>query len=331
LLEFQATRFNTSHPNGRILAFLCFLLFTFNCIHLTKLDRRNFRAVAPWISLALFAFGCAALVAIGRQEEIPAPARYSQAGDAFWLAFIAVALSVLAQKPPQLVTVLNVALLIAMVILSAEKNIWAIQLPDKYPEMCDMCTVNYPLNRDSCLRSCFRWSDDQTVYHLAALRLSMFHRLRRDLVLPRIGPVITDLPNRWLSVYVRDYMLRGVAHHEIYSIAPLRGNWLVPIKPLSPFYRGELSTDVLPQPLTQKWPNPTLFVRELPRLSEGQPLIWYLNTPETEKNLKILEQAFGKLGYTKHAAKISGGRYGTARFTLWCFERSDADLCDLAP
>src|SRR5262249_18831374 len=158
--------------------------------------------------------------------------------------------------------------------------------------------VDYPLYRDKRFHECFIWSENQSVYHLAALRLSVFRDEMPRLILPRTdAPVITDMPNKWLSVYVRDYMLAGVPWQALYSIAPRPGVYSQPAGPYSrPYNRGEWPTDILPQPLRQIWESPTELASDLSKLTLNQPLLWYLNTPETEANFQTIERALTELG-----------------------------------
>src|SRR5262249_28268467 len=159
---------------------------------------------------------------------------------------------------------------------------------------------------DENFRKCFYWSDDQSVYHLAALRLSVFRNEKSELILPRAGaPVITDLPNRWLSVYVRDYMMAGVPSDKLYSIAPVSGEWRQMERPYSPFHRGEWSTYILPQPLARVWTSPAALTPDLATLIANQPLVWYLTTPETDAHTAKIDSALSKLGYVRLAFQIT--------------------------
>ena len=136
------------------------------------------------------------------------------------------------------------------------------------------------------------------------------------------------MPNRWLSVYVRDYMLAGLPRQNLYSIAPMPGAWSQRTDPYtSPYNRGEWPTDILPQPLRQTWESPSGLAADLSTLTLNQPLIWYLNTPETETNFVIIEQALTELGYTASKFAIREARYASARFGLWCFERRGSGRC----
>jgi hypothetical protein len=180
--------------------------------------------------------------------------------------------------------------------------------------------------RGDCFRACFYWGDEQSVYHFAALRLSVFHDVSAHLILPEAGaPVVSDMPNRWLSVYVRDYMLGGVPVENTVSIAPERGTWALPNTPYSPFYRGEWSTDILPNPLENVRASAEAFTAEIPTRFVGQPRVWYINTPETEGNFEIINAAFADAGYTSERWTVNDPRYATARFGVWCFGANDVD------
>ena len=136
------------------------------------------------------------------------------------------------------------------------------------------------------------------------------------------------MPNRWLSVYVRDFMMAGLPWENIYSIAPIPGDWPVYNEPYSsPYARGEWSTDIVPKPLDQIWASVDGLMSNLATLVPDQPMIWYLNTPETGANFSKVEGALAELGYIGAEVKISEERYASARFGLWCFERIGSDAC----
>src|SRR6516225_11946181 len=88
---------------------------------------------------------------------------------------------------------------------------------------------------------------------------------------------------------------------------------------------GEWSTDILPHPLQQTWTGVKELASDLSILILDKPLIWYLNTPETEANFPIVNEALAKLGYSATRFPIQEPRYAFARFGLWCFERRKSD------
>jgi hypothetical protein len=279
--------------------------------------------------MAMYTIANVALTLLGRGPLLAT--RYSPGSDGFWLAFIGLSILVLAQRPRLHVAVLNGSLLLALVAGSVRTDVRALRaLPNLHASpLCEKSIVNYPLFRDDSFHKCNIWSEDQSVYHLAALRLSVFRDETPQLILPRTdAPVITDMPNRWLSVYVRDYMLAGLPWQNLYSIAPVPGVWPLYAEPYSsPYNRGEWSTDILPHPLRQTWTSATELVSHFSILTLDQPLLWYLNTPETEANFSIIEQALAELGYTAVKSSIRAARYATARFGLWCFERRETGAC----
>jgi hypothetical protein len=327
LFRFQSARFNISDHMALWISVISSLMLGVNFWQIIR-SNDGFAAATFWGSLVVFSMGTAAIVVIGRGVDSLAT-RYSPGADGFWLASIALALLVLAGKPSARIAFLNKCLLVAIAILSALQNIRVLLSNDPIMRSCDQSIVEYPLYRDSRLQKCFYWSETQSAYHLAALRLSVFHDETRQLILPRTdAPVITDMPNRWLSVYVRDYMMAGLEWEKIYSIAPRPGAGLLPAKGPwpSPFYRGEWSTDILPQPLKQTWTSAAALLSDLPILTSKQPALWYLNTPETEGNFSTVQRAFSELGYTGLKFSIAGS-YSSARFDLWCFERTGSDAC----
>jgi hypothetical protein len=224
----------------------------------------------------------------------------------------------------------NVVLLGTLVVLSVHRDVQSLSTVSdrQITARCDRSIVEYPLYRDDRFHHCFG-SEDQHVYHLAALRLSVFRNESQRLILPSANArIITDMPNRWLSVYVRDYMLRGMNWKDIYSIAPMRGIWPLRTEPNdSPFYRGEWSTDILPRPLTQVWEDAEALISDLSIIAGEEPLVWYLGTPETDGSFHGIIEAFSKLNFTGFIYPIADPRYASSKFMLWCFERTGSGSC----
>ncbi len=326
LFEFLSVRFNPSHMTA-MFALVSFLVLVMNWWRITH-TKDGGAIAALWGSMAVYAIGAAVLVLFARGEV---NRRYGPGSDGFWLAFIGLSLLVLAQRPRPYVAVLNISLLLALVAWSVRADVRAIRSLSEVNanRKCDKSIVNFPLYRDNFFHTCFIWSEDQSVYQLAALRLSVFHDETPRLILPRTdAPVITDTPNRWLSVYVRDYMMAGLPRQNIYSIAPVPGAGLVREETYrSPYSIGEWSTDILPEPLRQTWKNVTELASDLPILTRNHPLLWYLNVPETEANFSTIEHALAELGYAGTKFPIRDPRYVVARFDLWCFEQRQSGAC----
>lgn|GEM_PF-1770616 len=325
LVQFQSTRFDTVRINlfGTTLAVISIVVLGVNSFVLVLQGERQ-ENIAPWASLALFSVGGAGLTVLGRGVAFPIAARYSPGADGFWLALVVLGLLVIAQRPRPFLAAANVVVLVLTVLLTVQKDVWLRQRnADPYPEACDQCVLDTPLKRDGCFRACFYWGDEQSVYHFAALRLSVFRNVSPRLILPERGaPVVSDMPNRWLSVYVRDYLLAEIPAENLIHIAPESGTWALPNTPYSPFYRGEWSTDILPHPLENIRESAEAFAADLPMHFDGQPRVWYINTPETQGNFEIINAAFTDAGYVGERWTVNDPLYATARFGVWCFVAS---------
>ena len=328
LFRFLAVRFNTNHILAIGFTILSSLVLGMNLWRIMH-SKDGAATAALWGAMAMYTIAGAALILLGRGPLLVH--RYAPGSDGFWLAFIGSSLLVFAQRPRLHVALLNGSLLLALVAGSVRTDIRALRALTNLhgTQTCDESIANYPLFRDDSFHKCNIWSEDQSVYHLAALRLSVFRDEMPQMILPRAdAPVITDMPNRWLSVYVRDYMLAGLPWQNLHSIAPVPGVWPQYAEPYnSPYNRGEWSTDILAHPLRQTWTSATELASHLSILTLDQPLLWYLNTPETEANFSIIEQALAELGYTAVKFPIRAARYATARFGLWCFERRETGAC----
>jgi hypothetical protein len=167
--QFQAVRFKTDHLMAVSFALISSLVLAINWWQVMR-SKDGVATAALWGSLALFTIGTAALVLLGRGTPV---GYYSPGSDGFWLAFIALALLVLARRPAIHVAVLNVGLLLALVIFAAQTDIRTLQsLPNAQGNpSCDKSIVDYPLYRGDLFHKCFIFSEDQSVYHLAALRV----------------------------------------------------------------------------------------------------------------------------------------------------------------
>lgn len=328
LFRFLAVRFNASHVMAICFTLICSIVLLLNWWQIMR-SKDGAATAALWGSLAVYSIGVAALVLMARGPVVLS--HYSPGSDGFFLAFIALSLLVLARRPRLHVAALNISLLVALVFWSVRTDVRTLRsLPDastnRACDKLDKVLVNFPLFRDGSIRNCFE-GEEQSAYHLAALRLSVFRNETPRLILPRTdAQVITDMPNRWLSVYVRDYMMAGLPRENLYSIAPVPGAWSSPARAFrSPYDRGEWSTDILPHPLQQTWTGAKELASDLSILILDKPLIWYLNTPETEANFPIVNEALAKLGYSATRFPIQEPRYAFARFGLWCFERRKSD------
>jgi hypothetical protein len=69
---------------------------------------------------------------------------------------------------------------------------------------------------------------------------------------------------------------------------------------------------------------------DLSVITSNKPLLWYLNTPETEANFVVIDRALTELGYVGSKFPINEAPYTSARFGLWCFERSGTGACSRA-
>ena len=165
----------------------CFFVLGANFWQLIRLkEKKDVATAAMWGSLALFSVAISVIVMLGR--GITYAPRFSPGADGFWLAFTALALLVLRKQPPAPLAILNVFLLATMVgftVLTDGRVLWLAR--DDSSARCDQTIRDFPLYRDESFRKCFEWSDDQNVYHLAALRLSVFRDEKSELILPPQG------------------------------------------------------------------------------------------------------------------------------------------------
>src|SRR5262249_55899677 len=104
LFQFQAVRFKTDHLMAVSFALISSLMLAINWWQVMR-SKDGVATAALWGSLALFAIGTAALVLLGRGQP-DYNYSYSPGSDGFWLAFIALALLVLARRPAIHVAVL---------------------------------------------------------------------------------------------------------------------------------------------------------------------------------------------------------------------------------
>jgi len=327
LIQFQSNRFETGSLNAvaMILAVACIVTLCANA-WLVMRQEGNAKTVAIWLSLAAFALGGAILTALGRGLSFPAAPRYSPGADGFWIAFVALAVLALMLRPKPMRVAINGVLLCAIVVLTIQKNVWSVTQPDdSFPPSCDQCVLDAPLAVDGCFRACFVWSEDQSVYHFAALRLSVFGDVTPISIVPdNDSPVLITMPHRWLSVYVRDYVLAGIPATLQTHIAPLRGDWQLPKEPYSPYYRGEWDPATFPNPLSGIYESADPVIATLPTLLADHSHVWVLSMPDSAVSADSLAIALGDLGLENRPIPVTL----PGRLQMTCFERQATGACD---
>ena len=273
----------------------------------TDARARRGQAAALWSALALYSLGAALLVLFARG---PAPlSRYSPGADGFWLAVIALSLWRIWERPRRWVVCVNAGTLIFLVVGSVWVDFAALRnsvLPP-WPPSCESAIVDYPLVRISLFidATCGARTRVSTNWPRCDCRYSAT-RLE-GLSAGNGWSVVTDMPNRWLSVYVRDYMLAGVPAENIYSVAPFPGMWPTPAEVYSrPFDDGELSTDVLPDPLLQSWRTVDELAGDVSLLKDRPPVVRYLTAKEMEADFATLERRLTRAGYRALSMPIAG-------------------------
>lgn len=315
------------------LAILGLVVFGANLAFLWWKERR-WEALAPWITMALFALGVAALITLTRYTEgrwiTALEQRYTVISTQFWLAWIATAAMVLwyqqrgegHRRWGRALVLAN--LLLALLIGSAylRANLWnwqataqrysvKIGLPyEQFDE--EDCILQYPLTRDgTCVWETFVVqlgnATPEQIYLVAALDLTIFAEQTPANGLPDSyqvdDPIIIESPSRWLNVYIRDWMLAGLPDDLLLHIAPPE---------------EALSTQTLPRPLgTQVLaqadfsPNGPLdqFIGQAEQ-------VWYWHTPETESQAQAFDAYMTERGYVPLFIPIRIAPYSEGHFTL---------------
>ena len=319
------------------------VLFVVNIAYLWW-RQRDWKLIAPWMTLAGFASSIALSVFLTRYIETrfiyAIEQRYATVSTGFWLAYVAVLVLTLREIQqrkerffPGILMPLNVVFAVLLVALYLQANIWNWQVTARrydhavgydfaeYNE--ETCIRDFPLYRNTTCKERFAsaigTATDETIYQLAVYHLTIFDREKPHFVLPdsyhKGSPIVIDSPSRWLNAYVREWMLDGVNEANLFHVTPPVEN--IPIDDL----RNPLT------PVFDNW-NESTF-ETLAAVTENAEQVWYIYTPETESHKADVTAFFENRGYVALYIPISDERYQDSRFVVMRYLLAPEETEDL--
>jgi hypothetical protein len=318
------------------IAIIGIVLFAVNILFLWRWEKQSLAQLTPWLTMAAFAFGVAALITLTRYRDfrwlVALEQRYTVISSYFWLALIATIVAVIwamrrddRQKSwQQGLMVANLLVGVVLVGLYCRANIWNLQatasrfdfqVGDKpTTENEETCLQNYPLRRDdTCIQQFSNQLGNATpekIYQVAAYGLTIFANDEAVNILPESyepgSPIILDTPSRWLNLYVRDWLLDGVPAGDFFHIAPPEET---------------VPTDTFPTPLGEHvytYGDPAMQT-DLGAFITDARQIWLISTSETAVQASEIEDDLWREGYIPLFIPIKGDRFKDADFEILRF------------
>lgn len=327
MLAFQAVGFNPeplslSVPQWIVLAFV--IVGAINAVFIARRDKSPMWLLIP-MGLMVYSLAGAFLVAFGRAPTLPIYGnRYGVATGPFWIGLLWIALYAIAgargAKRGRILIALNVVLIVGFVGLTLVRNVFAVgeqrfitgrdllNVPVEHSE--DICVWQTPLRRDECFRTYHYWGHEQSVYHLAALRLSVFADRQPIPILPaernREAQVMVIAPHRWFGVYARDWLLSEVLPDQIDTIAPTPGRWMPPQPPASPWYIADQPVESLTVPLANVYDDAAAWLATRTEVIAARTPIHSVQAPEMTDVIAAIDEALRGAGYTRQTVNTLG-------------------------
>ncbi|MFP4323561.1 MAG: hypothetical protein ACLFTK_14000 [Anaerolineales bacterium] len=271
--------------------------------------RRNWRELAPWVTLLGMGSSLGVVVLVSRYSEgqfiFAIEQRYTLGASNFWLALAALLVVAVSMAwPKRRYTAHSMVLLCNMVLALVfaggylHANIWNWQqtafrygsdIGNPFFEI-EQCLLRYPLYRDA---ECYNTSvpvfnaEEDDIYRLAYYGLAIYRHQAKTFVLPEAyqpdDRVLLDTPNPWMNAYLREWYLAGIDDAQLFHVAPPAEKHAIhtlaePLTNLVPSYGGDTA-------------------QQLARFLGEAQTMWYIRTPETQPNEPAMNAILQDLGY----------------------------------
>ena len=293
---------------------------------------RGREALAPWIALAAFAVGCAAMVGAARmvvmsEVGLSLWGGYSTTAILLWVAVSVVALAA-TRGGPRLLAIANLAALLLLVPLYVVTHVGIVREwndyygtsllagKGRYAREVSACILAFPVRGErDCLGvevAPYIRPSGEEIHRLAALRLSVFADDVPLSILPvhydGASPVLVCTQSELLNVYARDQMLPNVRPELAFHVAPPRAA-LAPGGTVEPPRNrtNELTSEV---------------VAELRAAAASTGIVWYVGTAEAEPTLDELARRMAEAGFAGERIARLPPRYAGGSFAAWRFSTS---------
>ncbi len=304
--------------------------------NLVKLFRANHSEVSSlWGGLAAFSLIGSILIYASRGDLLPAE-RHSPCSDGFWLALVATTLVVGIDKAgasPSAarfpVTGVFPWLILSLVsVASVVKDVFVLLAPPTFPESCIRCARDYAFSRDQCLRSCFRYADEQSLYQMTLLGLAGLNSENPPFRISSTGPskVVVMMPDRFTAEIVLRSAFGSSLNKSFSSYSPAREQWKKPHAAGS-FYEDHRALPKQSLAKSQYFTSLETLVRHVLLSRSGDRPILVLSADEVEAEAGMLSRELQRIGWRMRTSEIYRLSPTSRGFHLTCFSsaRSASD------
>ena len=324
--------------SARMIGLLGLIVFALNVFYLWG-PERNWRRVAVWLGIAGYGVGAAAAITLGRfnpdAPELALTNRFVGATLPFWMALVAVMVIVTrelwsgAGRWPRGLLIVNIVFAALLGAFYLRASVFTLQIAAEstrynhrlglQPEVPfeESCLREYPRTREfGCFEMVDGWLDGpdipQQVYRLAAYRLSVFADDEPISVLPESyaagSPVIVDAPERWLNLYMVDWLLNGLPTESTVHITGEDGERL-----FNETVAARLGENIFTD------------ADDLPEFGADSEQVWYLFAAESAEHEAAITAQLGAGGFLPTVVPLPPE---LGAFTLIRFQRPPEDLSE---
>jgi hypothetical protein len=295
---------------------------------------RGRETLAPWIALAAFAVGCAAMVGAARmvvmsEVGLSLWGGYSTTAILLWVAVSVVALAAMrggSRSRP--LAIGNLAALLLLVPLYVVTHLGIVREwndyygtsllagKGRYAREVSACILEFPVRGErDCLGvevAPYIRPSGEEIHRLAALRLAVFADDVPLSILPAnydaASPVLVGTQSELLNVYARDQMLPNVLPELAFHVVPPRAA-LAPGGTVEPPRNrtNELTSEV---------------VAELRAAAAATGTVWYVGTSDVEPTRDELARRLAEAGFAGERIVSLPPRYAGGSFEVWRFSTS---------
>ncbi len=302
--------------------------------NLVKLLRANHSEVSSlWGGLASFSLIGSILIYASRGDLLPAE-RHSPCSDGFWLALVATTLVVGIDKvgtSPSAarfpVTGVFPWLILSFVsVASVVKNVVVLLAPPTFPKSCISCARDYAFSRDQCLRSCFRYADEQSLYQMTLLDLAGLNSENPPFRVTSLGPakVVVMMPDRFTAEIVMRSVFQSSLKNWLSSYSPAREQWQKPHAAGS-FYEDNRALPKQSLAKSQYFTNLEPLVRHVSLSRLGDRPMIVLSADEVEAEAGTLSRELQRIGWRIRSSDTYRLSPTSRGFHLTCFSAARSD------
>jgi hypothetical protein len=316
-----------------VLSLAAFGLLVCNLVKLLKANHSEVSSL--WGGLASFSLIGSILIYASRGDLLPAE-RHSPCSDGFWLALVATTLVVGINKVGASPSAMRFPvtggfpwLILSFVsVASVVKNVGVLLSPPTFPKSCISCARDYAFSRDSCLRSCFRYADEQSLHQMTLLGLAGLNSENPPFRLTSLGPskVVVMMPDRFTAEIVLRSVFDSSLKNWLSSYSPAKEQWQKPHAAGS-FYEVHRALPKQSLAKSQYFTSLEPLVRHVSLSQPGDRSIIVLSADEVEAEAATLSRELQRIGWRIGSSDVYRLSPASRGFHLTCFSpaRSDSD------